>query len=98
MTPQPEPVPWPRRIAVLPIRAYRYLISPWLPRCCRFEPTCSRYAMEAIRVHGVFRGCGLALLRILKCHPFHPGGPDPVPPSRRPRPHSSSPVTRHDPA
>ncbi|HIE32512.1 MAG TPA: membrane protein insertion efficiency factor YidD [Thermodesulfobacteriaceae bacterium] len=61
------------------IRAYRYLISPWLPRTCRFYPSCSHYAEEAIREWGVSKGLLLALKRILRCHPFHPGGFDPVP-------------------
>lgn len=61
------------------IRVYQAAISPWLGPCCRFEPTCSRYAMEAIRSHGSLRGLGLALWRLLRCHPFHPGGFDPVP-------------------
>jgi len=68
-----------RKIAVAPILLYRRLISPLLPRRCRFVPTCSEYAVEAIGRHGVLRGSWLALRRILKCHPFHPGGHDPVP-------------------
>ena len=68
-----------RKLAIAPIRIYQRLISPWLPRRCRFLPTCSEYAVEAIGKHGVLRGSWLALRRILKCHPFHPGGFDPVP-------------------
>jgi uncharacterized protein len=60
------------------IRAYRYFISPWLGRTCRFEPTCSDYAYQAIDHFGVAKGGALALWRLLKCHPFHPGGDDPV--------------------
>lgn len=69
---------------ILLIRAYRYFISPLLGTRCRFEPSCSRYAMEAIQVHGTFRGSWLAVRRILRCHPFHPGGFDPVPPLKGP--------------
>ena len=58
-----------------------YAVRPWLgPRgVCRFTPTCSQYAREAVAKHGVLKGCSLAALRILKCHPFHAGGYDPVP-------------------
>jgi putative membrane protein insertion efficiency factor len=65
------------------IRLYQILISPWLGTHCRYEPTCSAYAMEAVRVHGVFRGGLLAVARIGRCHPFHAGGYDPVPPEVR---------------
>jgi len=61
------------------IKVYRWFISPIFPPSCRFYPTCSQYAEEAIVEHGVLRGGWLALSRILKCHPFHPGGYDPVP-------------------
>jgi hypothetical protein len=61
------------------IRAYQYLISPVLPPSCRFTPTCSQYAYEAISRYGVMRGGLVAIKRILRCHPFHPGGYDPVP-------------------
>lgn len=61
------------------IKAYRYFISPLLPPSCRFSPTCSRYAIQAIEGHGVLRGGGLAFLRIIRCHPFCEGGYDPVP-------------------
>ena len=67
------------RAAVALLRFYKAAISPWLPRACRFEPTCSVYAREAIERHGFGRGCVLALRRLLRCHPFHPGGFDPVP-------------------
>ena len=58
---------------------YRGLISPFLGAGCRFEPSCSRFAEQAISRHGFFRGTALALARIGRCHPFHPGGYDPVP-------------------
>lgn len=64
------------------IGAYRYLISPVLGSNCRFEPSCSSYAAAAIREHGAWRGGWLGLKRILRCHPWHPGGFDPVPPRR----------------
>jgi uncharacterized protein len=62
------------------IRGYKMLVSPILPPACRFHPTCSVYAMDAIERFGVWRGGKLAIGRILRCHPFHPGGYDPVPP------------------
>jgi len=60
------------------IRAYRLLISPILPPSCRFTPTCSEYAMQAIEKYGALRGTYLAARRLLRCHPFHSGGYDPV--------------------
>jgi putative membrane protein insertion efficiency factor len=64
------------------IRGYQIHVSPALPPTCRFYPSCSAYAVEALEVHGVARGTGLALWRLLKCAPWHPGGIDPVPPGR----------------
>lgn len=61
------------------IRLYQLLLSPVLGSNCRFHPTCSRYAIEAIDAHGVTRGSWLAIRRVTKCHPWHPGGIDPVP-------------------
>jgi putative membrane protein insertion efficiency factor len=61
------------------IRAYRQFISPLFPPSCRFQPTCSQYALEAIATYGTIKGSWLAIARILRCHPFHPGGYDPVP-------------------
>lgn len=63
------------------IRGYRVFISPLFPPTCRFHPTCSQYAMDAIERFGTWRGSGLAIRRVLRCHPFHPGGYDPVPPA-----------------
>ena len=60
------------------IRTYRLLISPLLPPSCRFTPTCSEYAMQAIEKYGALRGVFLAARRLLRCHPFHSGGYDPV--------------------
>jgi uncharacterized protein len=65
---------------VLLIKAYRLSISPAFPSSCRFMPTCSHYAQEAIQIHGPGKGILLALKRLLKCHPFHAGGFDSVPP------------------
>ncbi|MCL1099410.1 membrane protein insertion efficiency factor YidD [Shewanella gelidii] len=64
------------------IRGYQIIISPMLGPRCRFDPTCSHYAIEAIMAHGTVKGCWLALKRILKCHPLHAGGSDPVPPKK----------------
>lgn len=61
------------------IRAYRYALSPWWGRSCRFTPTCSEYAAEAIERHGALHGSWLAIRRIGRCHPWHAGGFDPVP-------------------
>ena len=61
------------------IRAYQILISPLFPQTCRFSPSCSRYAYDAIRMHGISSGTYLGVKRILRCHPFNPGGHDPVP-------------------
>ena len=68
-----------RKLLILPIRLYQRILSPLLPARCRFYPTCSSYAVEAIQKHGPIRGLWLALVRILKCHPLHPGGYYPVP-------------------
>jgi uncharacterized protein len=80
-----EPAGTPRpgiaaRVLSALVIAYRRWISPALPARCRFYPSCSAYALEAIATHGALRGTGLAVWRLLRCHPFHPGGYDPVPP------------------
>lgn len=74
------PLLWPRRLLAAPIRAYRFFLSPWLGSACRFEPTCSRYALDALDQHGAAAGAYLATRRVLRCHPWCDGGLDPVPP------------------
>jgi putative membrane protein insertion efficiency factor len=69
----------PRRILGTTIRGYQLLVSPLLPPSCRFSPSCSQYALEAIGRHGALKGSWLAARRLARCHPFHPGGFDPVP-------------------
>ena len=73
----------PARVATVMITGYQLLISPWLPRACRFAPTCSEYARLAMVERGAARGAWLAMIRIFKCHPLHPGGYDPPPIARR---------------
>lgn len=68
-----------KSLALAFIRFYQRAISPWTPPSCRFTPTCSAYAVTAIERFGVLRGTYLAVRRISRCHPFHPGGFDPVP-------------------
>lgn len=67
------------KILIILIRVYRYAISPFLGNHCRFYPSCSSYAETALRRHGFFKGSWLTLRRLARCHPFHPGGVDPVP-------------------
>jgi hypothetical protein len=66
-------------VALIAIRAYQLLVSPLFPSCCRFSPSCSHYAAEAFRRYGCRRGLALSVKRLARCHPFHPGGWDPVP-------------------
>lgn len=68
-----------QKILIQLIRIYRYLISPWVGQHCRFEPTCSVYALTAIERFGALKGSKLTIIRLSKCHPFHAGGFDPVP-------------------
>lgn len=67
------------RLAIAPIRLYQRVISPLLPACCIYTPTCSQYAVEAIEKYGALKGIALAARRILRCNPLHAGGFDPVP-------------------
>jgi len=71
---------WPRRALVALVRGYRFFLSPWLGSSCRFTPTCSAYALEALDRHGAAHGSYLTLRRIGRCHPWCAGGHDPVPP------------------
>ena len=72
---------FPARLILLLIRGYRFFLSPWLGNQCRFHPTCSEYAIESIKGHGVLKGALLAGIRLSKCQPLHSGGYDPVPPA-----------------
>jgi len=67
------------RLVVLLIRGYQVTLSPLLPSACRYQPTCSRYALDAVERYGALKGTWLGAKRIARCHPFHPGGYDPVP-------------------
>lgn len=68
-----------RKLLIAPIRFYQYVISPWLGRNCRYTPSCSAYAIEAITVHGAMKGLWLGTKRICRCHPWGSSGHDPVP-------------------
>ena len=68
-----------REIVLLPVKIYRRIISPLIPPSCRFEPTCSQYAITAVTRFGIIRGGYLTVRRLIKCHPFNKGGYDPVP-------------------
>ncbi|MBE0566317.1 MAG: membrane protein insertion efficiency factor YidD [Krumholzibacteria bacterium] len=86
------------RLPYMLIIAYRRLLSPLLPSTCRFHPSCSAYGLEALERHGLLRGSWLTARRVARCHPWHPGGPDPVPPARRGgggEPSSTSPSPTH---
>ncbi len=75
-----------KRLIKFLIRTYQVTLSPrFSGGACRFTPTCSQYAMEAVEIHGVFKGCALALWRIMRCNPFCRGGYDPVPPKKEKR-------------
>ncbi len=73
------------RVALWLIRMYQRWISRFLPPMCRFTPSCSQYTVEALEVHGFWGGVWLGAKRIARCHPFNPGGDDPVPPAHRPQ-------------
>ncbi|MGH9465783.1 MAG: membrane protein insertion efficiency factor YidD [Terriglobales bacterium] len=73
---------WGKIVVLGCLRGYQRAISPWLPPACRFYPTCSEYAVEAVDRYGVLIGAALAAWRLLRCHPLHPGGFDPVPERR----------------
>jgi hypothetical protein len=86
----------PTRVLLAPIRFYQRFISPALPASCRYYPTCSSYAAEALREHGALRGSWLAIRRLGRCHPWHEGGYDPVPPRREPKRAAGSSVSVKD--
>jgi putative membrane protein insertion efficiency factor len=88
-----------RAVVLAPILLYQRLISPLLPRRCRYEPTCSQYAVQAVRRYGILRGLVLAAWRLLRCNPLSPGGLDPVEAQRlfRPRAPRAQPPTAHVP-
>ncbi len=71
-----------RKLLTLPILAYQYLLSPYFGNSCRYTPSCSQYALEAINRHGVIKGLYLSIKRLSSCHPWHTGGFDPVPGSK----------------
>lgn len=71
-----------RRLLILIVRAYQVVLAPHLGRCCRFTPSCSSYWVEALSVHGTWRGLALGVRRLLRCRPLGPMGYDPVPPRR----------------
>jgi putative membrane protein insertion efficiency factor len=68
-----------RWLLIFLVRGYQVVLSPLLPATCRFYPSCSAYAVEALERHGAWRGTKLTIRRLARCHPFHPGGYDPVP-------------------
>lgn len=70
---------WPREILVAIVRAYRFFLKPWLGNACRFEPSCSQYALDALQRHGAWVGGSLTAARLLRCHPWCDGGCNPVP-------------------
>ncbi|MBU8901345.1 MAG: membrane protein insertion efficiency factor YidD [Victivallales bacterium] len=69
----------PKNLIIALVKLYRLCISPWFSPCCRFQPSCSGYAQEALEKHGLIKGLYLSFLRIIRCHPFCEGGHDPVP-------------------
>lgn len=79
---------------VMLIRLYQMTLGPFMSGQCRFHPTCSNYALEALQTHGPFRGVCLTARRLARCHPFHPGGYDPVPPTDPPPAPPAPPAAR----
>jgi putative membrane protein insertion efficiency factor len=79
MAPAVGPTDLPRQLLATLIRGYQRLLSPALPPSCRFHPSCSQYALDAVTRHGALKGTWLAARRLARCHPFNPGGFDPVP-------------------
>jgi putative membrane protein insertion efficiency factor len=79
----PPPSEWPRQGLIALVRFYRFFLSPWLGSGCRFEPTCSLYALQALQRHGAARGGWLTAGRLMRCHPWCAGGCDPVPENPR---------------
>lgn len=73
----------PTKSLILLVNCYRYFISPFLGNHCRFHPSCSCYTLQALNQYGFVKGLWLALIRLAKCHPFHPGGCDPLPESKQ---------------
>ena len=71
-----------KKLLILPIRFYQYVLSPWIGQSCRFTPTCSNYMIEAIETHGAFKGLWLGTTRICRCNGFFKGGHEPVPPKK----------------
>ena len=78
-SPTLQPRLWPRQALMAVVLAYRYTLKPWLGNACRFEPTCSAYALQALERHGALRGVALSGWRLARCHPWCDGGFDPVP-------------------
>ncbi|MEX0686733.1 MAG: membrane protein insertion efficiency factor YidD [Balneolales bacterium] len=72
-----------KTILIAIVRVYQLMISPYFPSSCRYYPTCSQYAIDALKIHGFFKGTGLAAWRLLRCHPWAEGGEDPVPDKKR---------------
>lgn len=83
-----------RKIIICLIRLYQIIISPILGPSCRFYPSCSQYAIEAVKIHGIFKGCFLAVKRVLRCHPGCKGGLDPVPDKKTSEQKSSQKLTK----
>ena len=73
---------WPRRLLLALVRGYRLLLSPWIGPVCRYYPSCSQYALDALNRHGALAGSAWAAWRVLRCNPWSPGGCDPVPEHR----------------